>query len=159
MRSHELARILKVFSDVLYELPDKNIEAALNEILEILKGKKTPNKSETNFSKLNSRASDEAESDLPLEIPEELIKSLNTMSLQDVRQLLDSDPQWKKTAALRALANRLDIEISSRQNRSAITHTILKHLERARLDTTIRSRSQYDKVNEIQDENPDSLKK
>jgi hypothetical protein len=149
MTSHGLAKILKIISDLLLSLPDQRIDKSLLEVLEAA-GKHLLTEQKTQKETKKIAAKEEAVNSLNDKSlsQQDFVLKLHEMSLEEASNFIESNPQLRTISALNELAKTLNLGISGRQKRETIVHTILKHLERSRLDETIRSRSKREEATE-----------
>jgi hypothetical protein len=138
MTSHKLAQLLKQLSDILFAMPNSKIDKSFSKILEIVS-------KELSLGADAEKEKDDEDKEVLMEESDidwgRIITSLKENDLEDSKKFLESDTVVFKVATLRELAKRLNISISGRPKKDNLIHTILKSLERDRLDKTIRSRS------------------
>lgn len=138
MTSHKLAQLLKQLSDILFAMPNSKIDKSFSKILEIVS-------KELSLGADVEKENDDEDKEVLMEESDidwdRIITSLKENDLEDSKKFLESDTVVFKVATLRELAKRLNISISGRPKKDNIIHTVLKSLERDRLDKTIRSRS------------------
>ncbi|WP_342248281.1 hypothetical protein [Pseudomonas sp. OTU2001] len=126
MKTHELAKLLEGFSDLLKSVPDGSIQDTIK-IFQKLADEKYKNK-----SKSPSKSP-------PPHIPIELIDTLYKSTPAEAEKILMLDSLFVSTSSLANLASILGIETSKRQNRNAIVNSIIRHLEARKIGSIIRN--------------------
>ena len=129
MKTHELISLIEYISKIMAHYPNKSVEYALDDILNLLdarKKKPTPIVKEKQSSQILKK--------------EDYLKSSKDMySLRHIHNKSSkSDSEPKK------LANDIGIKTSSRQNKGILVMNITKTLERRRIDSTIKDKDKED---------------
>jgi len=125
MRSHYLAQVLKKIADLLTSLPDTEIDDFLNYLNTIIEKSK------------QKKVSDISKQEIDDKEIEEVIQTIQQAQLDDIEGILKD--KNLKVVALKKIAKHFNITISGRPKKDDIIHTIIKTLERAELDKTIRN--------------------
>ena len=125
MKSHELAAHLEALAKLLRSMPNVELKTALarlHEILSATERSKRPHPRE------------------PAPLPEDIEAKLAAMTPAQIEQYLGSDTEAEPftTGRLIALAERLGISTSKRQNRGALVNLIARYFEANQLDSMIR---------------------
>ncbi|MFH1034335.1 MAG: hypothetical protein V1806_07500 [Pseudomonadota bacterium] len=141
MNSHEFARILRLLSDTLLSLPDGKLDKSLAKIIG-LAGKALINDGRVEQTQYGGNITqNNPPSSAHLIGLDELRSSLDKLKLEEVKNILQTHPGLTKTADLARFAKDMNLTVSTHSNRSSLIHMIMKHIERSRLDQTIRNRA------------------
>lgn len=127
MKTHELAKIMELASNLLLSMPDSDLPQALNTLQKLINNSK-------NLKEYKSKAHS-------IVMPNDIRKKLGLMSAQDIENYLNTDPLFVSTASIQKLAETLGIQTSKRQSRSALINMIVRHQEATQMDAIIRSSS------------------
>jgi hypothetical protein len=127
MKTHELAKIMELTSNLLLSLPDSDLPQAIDTLQKLVNNSK------------NLKAQKEKSHSIIL--PNDIRKSLIQMSAQEIENYLNTDSLFVSTASIQKLAEILGIQISKRQSRSALINMIVRHQEATQMDAIIRSSS------------------
>jgi len=130
MKSHDLAHLMELATNILRSLPNSDLPQALKTIQKLVDNNQSPN-----IKKTQSHS---------IELPKDIRKKLSLMSAQDIENYLNTDPLFISTASIQKLAEELDIQISRRQSRNALVNLIVRHQESSQMDSLIRSGSKND---------------
>ncbi|MEE5168354.1 hypothetical protein [Pseudomonas viridiflava] len=125
MKTHELAHIMELATNLLRSLPNAELGQTLNTLQKIVDSaqKQAPEKNHSQT----------------IEISKEIRKKLGMMSAQDIENYLNNDSMFVSTASVQKLAQELGIQTSKRQSRSALINLIVRHQEASQMDAIIRS--------------------
>lgn len=125
MKTHELAHIMELATNLLRSLPNAELDQTLSTLQKLVDNtrKQVPEKNHTQT----------------IEISREIRKKLGMMSAQDVENYLNSDSMFVSTVSVQKLAQELGIQTSKRQSRSALINLIVRHQEASQMDAIIRS--------------------
>lgn len=135
MKTHELISLFDYISKIMSHYPNKSVEYALDDILNLLEGRhgETPpvNKKESHIQK-NAKHSRKIKNDFlqkydfgeNSESDNEPNESLNDLPLEQLKKI----------------ATEMGIKISSRQNKGILVMNISKTMERRRIDSTIQDK-------------------
>ncbi|MEX0557470.1 hypothetical protein [Raoultella terrigena] len=137
MKTHELISLAEYISKIMAHYPNKSVEYALDDILNLLDTRK---KKPTSIIK-------EKQSSQILKKEDYLKSSKDMYSLRHTHSKSsksDSEPNETLTdlsiEQLKKLANDMGIRTSSRQNKGILVMNITKTLERRRIDSTIKDK-------------------
>lgn len=138
MKTHELISLIEYISKIMAHYPNKSVEYALDDILNLLDAQKT-----------NPIVKEKQSSQI---LKEDYLKSSKDMySLRHIHNKSsksDSEPNETlndlSIEQLKKLANDIGIKTSSRQNKGILVMNITKTLERRRIDSTIKDKDKED---------------
>jgi len=120
MTANELAKILKITSEILSCFGDVPLEEALNDL---------KRKSKSGVPSKKNKKYSESYSNIQIQ---EIVSSGTDEVLMKL-----SDPVFQSRDNLIKLAQALSIQVSTRNNVETIIHTIQKHFERQKMDTIL----------------------
>ena len=136
MKTHELISLIEYISKIMAHYPNKSVEYALDDILNLLdtrKKKPTPIVKEKQSSQTLKK--------------EDYLKS-SLRHIHNKSSKSDSEPNETlndlSIEQLKKLANDIGIKTSSRQNKGILVMNITKTLERRRIDSTIKDKDKED---------------
>ncbi|EJK27996.1 hypothetical protein KPNIH19_01390 [Klebsiella pneumoniae subsp. pneumoniae KPNIH19] len=141
MKTHELISLIEYISKIMAHYPNKSVEYALDDILNLLDARK---KNQPPIVK-------EKQSSQILKKEDYLKSSKDMYSLRHIHNKSsksDSEPNETlndlSIEQLKKLANDIGIKTSSRQNKGILVMNITKTLERRRIDSTIKDKDKED---------------
>jgi len=130
MKSKELIKIFELGSQILSHYKDKDIVYALTDILEKCdKSIKVSTSKKVVTEKRPFKSTNDA-----------FLKEIDSMSLQDIQSKLNDKAEFPNIESLRELAIKFGLGKQLRANRDNIIHSILKMIERSRINQTISER-------------------
>jgi len=148
IKTHELITILDYISKIMSHYPNKNVDYALDDILLLLEEKHNQNK---NIKPIQTKQKQPSENRMDNTsviqdvIEDEKIKNLidniEFKDMLEIEALLTNTELFPNIMTIRTLATNLGFKISSRQNKTSLIKTILKSIERSRIDRTIGNRT------------------
>lgn len=138
MNTKQLAGLLEKVGAVLAEYPNSSLDNMLDDILRKVKsGKGAKNKKTNVQSSLELVASNPDEG-----VSEDVSAGADIFELpKELRKLLPSHESEPTLANLRVIALKLGVNSSSRQSKSSLIHSLLKAIERGKMDQTISQRN------------------
>lgn len=148
IKTHELITILDYISKIMSHYPNKNVDYALDDILLLLEEKhgqnkrnktiQTKHKQPTSNGMENKSVIQDAIEDEKIK---DLIDNIEFKDILEIESLLTNSELFPNITTIRTLATNLGFKISSRQNKTSLIKTILKSIERSRIDRTIGNRT------------------
>ena len=138
MNTKQLASLLEKVGLVLAEYPNSSLESALDDILvKVRAGRAAKNKKLKYQSSLDLTASSPDEG-----VSSSVSEGLDALELPDeFRKLLPSEDAELTLANLKVVALKLGVNPSSRQSKASLVHSLLKAIERGKMDQTISQRN------------------
>ncbi|MEP8673385.1 hypothetical protein DJ490_16805 [Enterobacter hormaechei] len=137
MKTHELISLAEYISKIMAHYPNKSVEYALDDILNLLETRNsetslTNKKEPKTQTQINSRLSKSIKDSISLQYvfggnskpDDETSESLSNLSL----------------AELKEIATKMGIRTSSRQNKGVLVMNISKTMERRKIDSTIKDK-------------------
>ena len=137
MKTNELANILSKIVELLSLFPDKDIIKSLDEIIFIVK----KNNDKKTIKKDNKEKSVELDKINEKKIYD-LTQKINSITISEIERELNDTDLFKAMKDIRKFAESIGLTIGTRQNRSSTIHTIIKHIERSRINKTISERTE-----------------
>ncbi|QHW31468.1 hypothetical protein GZH47_11855 [Paenibacillus rhizovicinus] len=126
MDSIKLSKIFRKASDILALYDNVPVDIVLDDIYRIIRAEK--------LTKTNEPTNDQES----IVISDELINRMSTMNSEELTMFLQESEDFQSKKAILNLAKMLSITTSSRNNYSALSHSIVKYFERQRMDKLIR---------------------
>lgn len=136
MKNKELIKILDVCTKIMSHYKDKDILFTLKDILSVLE-ERTVSKNSASAKMKESKDSDDIKSSYDYG---NAIKSTAELSLEEIKVLLEDTGKFPNIDSLNKFANEFGIKTQARASRINIIHSIIKSVERSRIDQTISSR-------------------
>lgn len=136
MKTNEFVGILNKFVELLSLFPDKDIASSLDEMILLVK----ESKDEKGIKKNHKEKFTELDKQNEKKIYD-LSQRLNSMSISEIEKKLNDTELFKTMKDIRSFAEFIGLTIGARQSRSSTIHTIIKHIERGRINKTISERS------------------
>jgi len=125
MKTHELAEQLEMLAKILYQLPNKELNQAINGL-------------DTLFTnRLESRKENKKQN--AISVPEGIEKKLSKMSPSDIEKYLGSENENFSTMQLMLIASHLGIKTSKRQSKNALVNLIARNFEAGQMNMLFRS--------------------
>ncbi|MCE1981284.1 hypothetical protein L8S93_18780 [Enterobacter kobei] len=137
MKTHELISLAEYISKIMAHYPNKSVEYALDDILNLLETRNsetspTNKKEQKSQKQINSRLSKSIKDSISLQYAfgesskpdDETSESLSNLSL----------------AELKEIATKMGIRTSLRQNKGVLVMNISKTMERRKIDSTIQDK-------------------
>ena len=137
MKTNELTNLLNKIVELLSLFPDKDIASSLDEIIFIVK----KSKDKKTIKKDNKGKSVELDKINEKKI-NDLSQKINSMIISEIEKELNDTDLFKAMKDIRKFAESIGLTIGTRQNRSSTIHTIIKHIERSRINKTISERTE-----------------
>lgn len=131
MNNAKLIKLFDVGSKILSHYKDKDVLFALKDILSILEKQNVV--PETKKKK-------DIDNIKPAYDYSHVIKNIAVTPLEDIEVLLEDNEKFPTIDSLKMFAKDLGIKTQSRASRANIIHSIIKSVERSRIDKTISSR-------------------
>lgn len=141
MKCSEISKALHLGAKILSHYKEKNIVSALEDILKVIK--KNPKTERRAKSKIKKISADLTQETL-LEQPREgkvVTFDLENSSLEEIKAELSNTARFPNIDSLRNFALQFGLKINNRP-RSIVVQTIVKAIERTRIDAKISSRSE-----------------
>mgnify|MGYP003120222479 CR=1 FL=1 len=127
MKSHDLAKNLEKWAEILKSSPDVEISDVLSALLSLTSQK-------TKLSEGTQEKSKEV-----AELPTDIEKKLAAMPPREIERYLTQEDKIFPAKKLLALAEMLGISSSKRQSRSALANLITKYYESEQMDMLMRT--------------------
>lgn len=137
MKTHELISLAEYISKIMAHYPNKSVEYALDDILNLLDTRNsetslTNKKEQKTQTQINSRLSKSIKDSISLQYAfggnlkpdDETSESLSNLSLTELKEI----------------ATKMGIRTSSRQNKGVLVMNISKTMERRKIDSTIKDK-------------------
>ena len=137
MKTNEVTNLLNKIVELLSLFPDKDIASSLDEIIFIV----NKSKDKKTIKKNNKRKSVELDKINEKKI-NDLLQNINSMNISDIEKELSDNDLFKAMKDIRKFAESIGLTIGTRQKRSSTIHTIIKHIERSRINKTISERAE-----------------
>jgi len=134
MNSNELSKILLRINDLLKLYPDKDVIYILEDMIKI---KTKVLKAPVNDSK-QALGIDENTRKMMIN---DIAKDIDNLGISDIESKLNTVELFPTLEYIKYFASLVGIEVSARQSRLNLVHTILKDLDRMRINKTISSRN------------------
>ncbi|WP_429163002.1 hypothetical protein [Aeromonas media] len=147
IKTHELITTLDYISKIMSYYPNKTVDYALDDILLLLERKshqELKNKTKANHKRIipNEMVSFSVTKDIfEDERIKNLIDDVEYKDITEIENLLTDIELFPSIASIRTFATHLGFKISARQNKTSLIKTILKSIERSRIDRTIGNRT------------------
>lgn len=136
MKSTELIKIFDVGTKILAHYKNKDVLFALNDILNVLE-ERTVSQETVSVKKKEIKDSNDIN---PSYDYRNMTNNLTELSLEEVKPLLEDNKKFPNIESLKVFASELGIKIQARASRVNIIHSIIKSVERSRIDQMISSR-------------------
>lgn len=138
MNTKQLAGLLEKVGAVLAEYPNSSLDNMLDDILRKVKtGRAVKNKKTNVQSSLELMASSPDEG-----FSEDVSAGADILELpEELRKLLPPHDSEPTLANLKVVALKLGVNSTSRQSKSSLIHSLLKAIERGKMDQTISQRN------------------
>ncbi|EBN1076028.1 TPA: hypothetical protein JLL44_004274 [Escherichia coli] len=137
MKTHELISLAQYITKIMSFYPNKTVDYALDDILNLLEEKHKISKSMTSGKpKLKEESITIANHKTHSEF-DEFVDKMKTLSIEEINKNLSNELLFPTIQSLKILANMIGIKSTSRQNRDVIVMNIIKTIERRRMDVTI----------------------
>jgi len=138
MNTKQLAGLLEKVGAVLAEYPNSSLDSMLDDVLKKVRSGKGAKSKKTNIqSSLELVASSPDEG-----VSEDVSVGADIFELpEELRKFLPSHDSEPTLANLRVVALKLGVNSSSRQSKSSLIHSLLKAIERGKMDQTISQRN------------------
>jgi virulence-associated protein VapD len=136
MKSTELIKIFDVGTKILAHYKNKDVLFALNDILNVLE-ERTVSQETVSVKKKEIKDSNDIN---PSYDYRNMTNNLTELALEEVKPLLEDNKKFPNIESLKVFASELGIKIQARASRVNIIHSIIKSVERSRIDQMISSR-------------------
>ena len=136
MKSTELIKIFDVGTKILAHYKNKDVLFALNDILNVLE-ERTVSQETVSVKKKEIKDSNDIN---PSYDYRNMTNNLTELALEEVKPLLEDNKKFPNIESLKVFASELGIKIQDRASRVNIIHSIIKSVERSRIDQMISSR-------------------
>jgi hypothetical protein len=136
MKSKELIAIFDICTKIMSYYKDKDILFILKDILSILEERAYSNNT---ASAENAKITDTKDLGSSYDY-ENMAKNIAGLSLEELKILLEDTGKFPNVESLKQFANQFGVKAQARASRVNIIHTIIKSVERSRIDQTISSR-------------------
>lgn len=133
MKAKELITIFELSSQILSHYKNKEVVSALSDILEMCKASsngKTKKQDAIVKSDVQVQKVDKVD----------FLNDVSSLTLDEIREKLNDRLHYPNVESLRNLAVSVGVSKQSRVNKDNIIHSILKVIERSRIDKTISGR-------------------
>lgn len=141
MKTHELVDLLDYVSKIMSFYPNKNLSFALDDILNILEEQRGREVGAV----LSAKKKVHNEAFYPGGVKggeeiKEFAKNIKNKDSKDIEDFLNNADLFPNIKSLNFFASELGIKTPAKQNRNVVIMTIIKAVERRRIDTTIGNR-------------------
>ena len=136
MKNKELIKIFDVCTKIMSHYKDKNILFTLKDILSVLE-ERTVLQNTASVKKKEIKDRNDINSSYDYG---NAIKNIAELSLEEIKVLLEDTGKFPNIESLNKFANEFGIKAQDRASRVNIIHSIIKSVERSRIDQTISSR-------------------
>lgn len=136
MKNKELIKIFDVCTKILSHYKDKDILFTLKDILSVLE-ERTVSQNTASVKKKEIKDSNDINSAYDYR---NAINNIAELSLEDIKVLLEDTGKFPNIESLKRFASEFGIKAQARASRVNIIHSIIKSVERSRIDQTISSR-------------------
>ena len=138
MKSTELVKIFDVGIKILSHYKNKDVLFVLNDILSSLEEKPILPKAVL-VKKEQIQPSNSIDKSYDYR---NVTNNITQFSLEEVKSLLEDSEKFPNVKLLKKFAGELGINVQSRASRANIIHSIIKSVERSRIDQMISTRSE-----------------
>lgn len=135
MKNKELCLLLGRICSALEECPEGDAKESIQLLAKALQNKKTAKSGKKSFAKKKNSSEDIISKDYHA-----LKEELESKSIPEIKEALCDTDLFPTTQSLKDFALLLGITFQSRINRENVVHSIIKYIDRSRLDKTIASR-------------------
>lgn len=133
MKAKELIKIFEISTQILDHYKNKEIVDALTDILDMCKANSSQNlKKKTTTIRVDSEI-EKNDKDL-------FLNEMTSFTLDEIQERLNDKSYYPNVESLRNLATSIGLSKQSRSNKENIIHSIIKVIERSRIDKTISER-------------------
>ena len=133
MKSKELIKIFQLGSQSLSHYKDREVVSALTDILDMCNASSQKKKKETPVVVASEIKDDVSNSQL-------FLNEVSSLPLEDIKEKLNNKLDFPNIDSLKRLAIGFGLGKQLRSNRDNIIHSIIKIIERSRIDKTISER-------------------
>ncbi|HIF9364990.1 TPA: hypothetical protein ACX6SR_000124 [Photobacterium damselae] len=133
MKSKDLIKIFEAGSKILSYYSDKDIHYALNDILKMLEEKEAPNKRRTSS---NTQVNNEF-----ITYIDNLAINIEHIELDELQSILNNKDLFPNIQSLVYFSDKIGFSKQPRLSRENLIHTIIKYIDRSRIDKAINSRT------------------
>lgn len=144
MKTHELITLAEYISKIMSFYPNKTVDYALDDILNLLGNRENDKQALSSKKKhyikdsyLNTDVSKKIINENNDELKKIHIDDLQGKTSVEIERMLLDESIFPTIESLKKLAAEVGIKSSSRQNRNILVMNILKTLERRKIDKTI----------------------
>lgn len=134
MKSRELADVLTRISDLLRLYPNINLSTVIDDLINLKQAAMMGG--DTVISKPNKHDEKVLKENI-----DKLVDVIDTLSITQIEEKLNLEELFPSMEYVRYFANKVGIDLTTRQSRVNSIHTIQKHLDRMRIDKTISNRN------------------
>lgn len=127
MKSHDLARSLEKWAQILKSSPDVDVGDAISVLLSMASEKSKPSEKVPEKNKIVT------------DLPSDIEKKLAAMAPREIERYLTQEDKIFPAKNLLKLAGILGISSSKRQSRSALANLITKYYESEQMDMLMRA--------------------
>ncbi|WP_369436583.1 hypothetical protein [Serratia marcescens] len=145
MKTNEIITIMDYISKIMSYYPNKGVDFALDDILFLLEQKKNKNSHEETKRKnkvisVDSAFSDSISQVSASKVAKELLNNIENKDIHEIEAVLNNDEIFPNVFSIKIFASHLGLKPTARQSKALLIKTILKAIERSRIDKTIGNR-------------------
>tara|TARA_R110002049_G_scaffold304178_1_gene499200 strand:- start:1374 stop:1787 length:414 start_codon:yes stop_codon:yes gene_type:complete len=133
MKAKELIKIFELSSQILSHYKNKEVVSALSDILDMC---------EANSNEKTKKQAAIVKNDTHVKKNDKVdfLNDVSSLTLDQIREKLNDRSHYPSVESLRDLAVSVGVSKQARANRDNIIHSIIKVIERSRIDKTISER-------------------